>query len=316
MPTQHSTTRTSLIVLAAMVLCACGSSAGGSDAGSNAGGSTGSAGAVGGATGAGGGAAGAGGGAAGAGGGAAGAGGGAAGAGGGAAGAAGAAGAGGTTDAGMYNFACSGRPLPTAAPATITLTGRAMAAGNPSTPLSGASVNVVGPAGATLGSATSGADGTFSINLTTGGVPLDAHVRVTATGRTESNWFPAAALSADARAGDINLFDSTTITLLAGVAGITPNAMRSQVFVTLGDCDGAPLPGATVSVNPAPAVTRYISGGVPNAQAMSTTQSGTVFLGNLPSGNVTIDGQRMGVMLRSRVVASRGAIVLQVALRP
>src|SRR5206468_5512643 len=81
-------------------------------------------------------------------------------------------------DASSDPFFCLGKPLPTSASPTVTLSGVAEEIANGATKgLSGASVKAFKTGSATsVAEATSGADGTFVLKVTTGGTPLDGYV--------------------------------------------------------------------------------------------------------------------------------------------
>ena len=246
--------RLTILLVALSLVAGCSSGSGGTGGGSGGGTAGGSGGGMAGGSG-GGTAAGAGGGTAGGAGGgtAGGAGGGTAGgAGGGTAGGAGGGSAGGAGGAGgSGDLTCSGVPLPTTATATVTLTGTVIAAGISSAPLSGATVTAFTTSGTMLGTTTSATGGAFSLTVSTGGTPLDAFVKVTASQKVETDWYPAVPLVGNRSTGEINVFGSGTLTLLAGVAGITLDPNASQAFFTVDDCSGMPINGATVSSTPA-----------------------------------------------------------------
>lgn len=221
-----------------------------------------------------------------------------------------------TSDGGV-DLGCAGANLPGTAPAMLTISGTVVAPGQSSnTPLAGATVQALSAGGATLGTATSASTGTFTLNLATGGAPLDAHLEVTASGRAKTAWYPARPLVASVSGFEINSFDSSTLGLLGLVAGISVSNQRSQIFLTVRDCADAAVAGATVSSSPMAQVTRYISNGVPSSSATATDADGTAFLGNVPAGNVTLGGAYHGTMMRQRVVSSQAGIVIQAAVQP
>lgn len=121
----------------------------------------------------------------------------------------------GTNDGGAANgpFACKGDPLPTTAPATITVGGAVIDRSNGgSTPVSGAAVVVHASSGTTLGSATADAAGNFAIALATGGKPVDAYLHVAAGGLVGTYFFPAAPFAEDSSIW-INMVNGLTLDL-------------------------------------------------------------------------------------------------------
>lgn len=198
----------------------------------------------------------------------------------------------------------------------VTLTGTTVSAGTTSSPLVGATVTAFTLSGTMLATTTSTAGGAFSLTVPSGGVPVDAFLKVTASGRIETDWFPPAPLAANSATGEINLFDSSTLNLLASFAGVSLNPAASQAFFTVNDCAGAAISKATVGATPAPGKIRYIANGFPSTTATSTDKDGTALLLNVPAGNVALTANSGTTALRTRTIKSTAAVLLQISLRP
>jgi hypothetical protein len=225
----------------------------------------------------------------------------------------------GATGGGSGAFSCSGMALPTTAPAMITVSGKTVAAGSSATPTPVAGATVTALKNGTmmvLGMATSAADGSFTINVTTGGAPVDLFLHVTAMSRTDSYWWPTVPASANLMTGDINLFDSLSLFGLGGVAGIVVDNTKTQVFMDLRDCQDNTISGGTVTVSPMPEVTRYIANNSPSSTATATDSSGACFLGNLPAGDTTFGGMSGMTTLRSHHATAVAGSVMMVGVQP
>ena len=78
-----------------------------------------------------------------------------------------------------------------------------------------------------LGSATSGADGSYSITIQTNGLVVDGYLEGTASGYTDNYAYPTAPLEADAEIGP-SMVTTTDFSLLGGVAGQSPCSASSR----------------------------------------------------------------------------------------
>jgi hypothetical protein len=71
------------------------------------------------------------------------------------------------------------------------------------------------------------------------------------------------------------------------------------VLLTIQDCNGIAVTGATVSSMPAGPV-RYVEGIMPSMTATATDVTGVAVIGNLPPGTVTVTTTVDGMMFRPR----------------
>src|SRR5205807_7331466 len=104
-----------------------------------------------------------------------------------------------TAPAGPGPYDCLGQALPTTAPSAITVQGTVKSNVLAPSPLAGATVQAFQTGNATaLATATSGAQGNYSVTLSTGGTPLDGYVRVSKASYLDTYGYPPAPLAADA----------------------------------------------------------------------------------------------------------------------
>jgi hypothetical protein len=221
-----------------------------------------------------------------------------------------------TPDAGP--FACHGAPLPTTAPATVSLsgqTGQLTLTGL--TALAGVSVTALATSNnAAIGSATSDSNGDFSVTASTGGSPLDAYFRASKSGFVDAYYYPVAPFAADTSNVDFLIVTSTTLTLVADSLGVTQMAANSALVVMVVDCSGNPVSGATVSTSLGATVYYDGSGSIPSATATSTNTDGIAIVFNVPPGTITVGALSQGIAFRAHSVTARAGTLTLTRVAP
>ena len=207
-------------------------------------------------------------------------------------------------------YACLGDPLPTTAPANVTVTGIVTKGVISPAPDSGATITAYRTGNATpLGQTTSAANGSFTLNPATGGTPIDGFLQVEHTGFITTFAYPAEPLAANS-AQSVVLVTTTEFNALSFAAGVTQDAGKGFIAVVVENCDGDPVAGATVTTNPA-GTYRYNAGGVPSDSATATAADGIAYVFNVGPGDVVVQAQGGGHTLRAHTVnASTSGIVL------
>jgi hypothetical protein len=185
-------------------------------------------------------------------------------------------------------YACEGQALPTSAPSTITVSGTVAEFG--SSGVAGARVDAfkTGTAGS-IDSATTDAQGNFTMTVATGGVPLDGYVKASKTGYVDTYAYPSAPLPANT-AITLTVVTPTEFNLLAASMSVTPTAGDGALAIRPVDCTGAVVAAATVSTSP--------------ASAPHSDGSGDFFEFNLAPGTVTVTGTYQSHTFRSHPVVS------------
>jgi len=212
-------------------------------------------------------------------------------------------------------FECLGQPLPTTAPATISVSGRITQNFTSPTALRGAYIFAFRTGDTTtLAADTSDTSGAYSVSFTTGGVPVNGYIRVTDSTHLTTYAYPAVPLAAS---DTTNVFMATAseFSFLAAAAGITPVAGDGFIGVIVKDCAGTPIAGATVSSSPAGQV-RYNAGGVPSSTATSTGTDGVAYIANVTAGNDTVQATGGGHTLRQHVVNARANAITLTEIQP
>jgi hypothetical protein len=202
-------------------------------------------------------------------------------------------------DARVFNDA------PPNVPAMITIGGTAKANGqSSSSPLAGVAIKLLNRADdSMLASATSDAQGKYSMKVTTGGHVVDAYILATMSGYTDAASFPAAPFAADNAMADSNLVTTDNFNLLGLYTG--QQSGNGIIVAEILDATSMPVAGATVASSPASGGYRYSdSSGTPSSTT-STNTDGTGFLINVPVGSVSINAMKSGSTFKPHSVTAK-----------
>jgi hypothetical protein len=216
----------------------------------------------------------------------------------------------------LAGFECVGRPFPTTAPSTITVSGTVLDQSG-ATPVAGVNVIVADVSNTMIGGPViTSASGAYSIILTTPGTPLDAHVVATGTSYIQTSVWRSVPLAVDT---DVSfaMVTSGGANAVSNAVGTTYDTTKAIVSVYLTDCDNKTLAGATMTNPFAGSTQRYQSGGALPASATSTDSSGTVYFVNAPPGMATLSATlSTGGAEYARVVNPVGGEFIYSALQP
>jgi hypothetical protein len=216
-------------------------------------------------------------------------------------------------------FACHGAPLPTTAPASVSLSGStALLTAGGLSPAAGVTVTALAATNdATIATTTSDASGAFSVTASTGGTPLDAYFHATKANIIDAYYYPVAPFAADASDVDFLLVTSATFVTVQALLGVTQSASESTLVVMVQDCNGNAVAGATVSTIPANTAVYYDgSNGLPSATASSTSTDGIAIVFNVAPGTVTVGAQAPGAAFRSHTVKARAGTLTLTRVAP
>jgi hypothetical protein len=148
---------------------------------------------------------------------------------------------------------------------------------------------------------TSQGDGSFSLSLVTGGVPLAAHLTVGLAGYPPTGYFFADPLANDLAGLAVRAVSSTNLVTLYGVAGLSHTSGAGTPIVLVADCSGAPIEHATVGLSPVAARLDYLRGSLPSATASSTDATGLAIGFDVPSGTNTVSAAFLGHTLEAHI---------------
>lgn len=212
-------------------------------------------------------------------------------------------------------FECLGAPLPTTAPATVTVSGQILQNALSPTALGNAIIDAFRTGNPTaLATDTSNTPGFYSLSISTGGAPVDGYLRVTHSGQVDTYAYPSRPLFMDLMT-NVLMPTSNELAFLGAAVGVTQAAGNGFIGVVVKNCDGTALAGATVSTNP-PGTVKYNSGSTPSSTATSTSSDGVAYVFNVTAGNVTVMANASGNVLRQHVVNARANVVTLTEIQP
>ena len=223
-------------------------------------------------------------------------------------------------DARQPALGCINDPDPTTADDPITLDGSANAVGlNGATPVPGATLDVLlrnDPNGTPLTSGVTDANGTATLTVATGGVPISSFVRVTPADTYLTTELFAPAVQAASQPAPGVLLDTTTVSLLGIGAGQTQQAANGLGIVLVLDCDQLPVAGATVTP-PTGTVVYAASNGQPDPGLAATSEVGLAFVFNItPGEDLLFDAEVMGMSLQDNTVRAVANQIVSLAIAP
>jgi hypothetical protein len=217
-------------------------------------------------------------------------------------------------EAAVDPFACLGAPLPTTAPATLQIGG--LVAGVDTTPIDAVAVEAfIGTSTAASATATSAANGTFTVTLATSGTPLDGFLRATKTGFIDSFFYPPTPVAANTSQAAILLATTQTFAALTALAQVTPDPTAGTLVVDVLDCLGHPVSGAAITVLPAGTI-RYLQNMTPSTTATSTDATGLAAAFNVSAGAVMVGASVGGRTLRQHMLNVRADVVTITSVVP
>jgi hypothetical protein len=195
---------------------------------------------------------------------------------------------------------------PSNIPAMITVSGTAaQQAQSGETPLAGVAISAfkVGDESTALGTATTDAQGKYTMTLTTNNMPVDCYFKATKSGFVDSYSYPAGPLVKDYPMGDANMLDTSTYGLLVSFGG--GHSGNGVIAMGVFDASGMPIEGATVESNPASGAYKYSdASGFPTSTS-GTAADGHAFMFDVPPGNVTVNAIKSGTQFHSHQLNAR-----------
>ncbi|HEU5055161.1 MAG TPA: carboxypeptidase-like regulatory domain-containing protein [Kofleriaceae bacterium] len=215
--------------------------------------------------------------------------------------------AGAVPDAMPPDLACLGNPLPTDAANPVTLSGAVIGidVASQGEPVEGAIVELRRAANDRVldDNAPGGtpADGTYSLTGRTAGNPLVAYLHSTADEFVTTRLYPPIPVTTDVPMVPLPMFSPLVVSFLSP----DQEPDNGIIVIIVLDCSGQPIPGATVSSEPAAGEVAYADDtGVPDSGATSTGAQGLAYLLNVPAGPVVVSAQSGGEDLLAHEVES------------
>ena len=191
-------------------------------------------------------------------------------------------------------------------PATINVSGSASAIGlGGRDPVEGVVVEAYREGESTVvAMATSAADGTFTVVVQTGGVPLDGYLLAKHSPHKNTYLYPPAPLIADTNAATVLLLTSQTFDAVEALTRVTQDTAKGWIGIMVVDAANMPVAGATVSSTPA-GVVKYNASGAPSETAVMTDTDGIAFVFNVGPGTVNVSASKAGSTFRPHPLNAR-----------
>lgn len=168
-----------------------------------------------------------------------------------------------------------------------------------------------------LATTTSGADGAYSLTLTTDGTAIDGYLKGTSATRLDTYLYPPKPLTGDRMNATMLLVTSQTLGLLGTLGGVTQDPAKGFIGVRIVDASGEGVAGVTVTINPmGTARVIYAVNSLPNQNATMTDSSATVFIANTNVGEITVDASGGGVDYYEHPVNARAGVITTTAMEP
>jgi hypothetical protein len=204
-------------------------------------------------------------------------------------------------------LACLGDPAPATAPATIRIEGNLFdGAADPIAPLPGASAELRARSDdALIAAVTTGGDGAFAFDVSTGGAPVDAYLAFAVDGYLPTRMTPPHAFAADVHA-------PSAVVTAAGLdawhaqLGVTRDSERGTVLAFVWDCDENGIRGSAVATSPAGDATAHWDDDAQHWDPSPDAESnGFALTVNVPAGAVTVTAAYADATLPAATIESR-----------
>jgi hypothetical protein len=159
------------------------------------------------------------------------------------------------------------------------------------------------------------ASGKFRQSQATNGAPLSWFFHISDNGYIDTYYYPSRPLTHDVSYPSLLLLTSMDMATLASLAQITVNPGDSTALLTVNDCNGTPVAGATIATTPAGTI-RYFNGVQPSTTATATDAGGVVMVANLPPGNVMLSATAGGMAFKAVNFESVAGAIIQTEIQP
>ncbi len=208
-------------------------------------------------------------------------------------------------------------PIGRTAPDPLTVSGFAFRATTGIHQAGVAVAAMTSAAGTPIATATTDLLGNFSLSVPTGGVPIAAYFSLTKTGFLTSVSVPDQPLdhAVSMLAGFMGM--QADVDGLYSAGSTAQDTTKGTLFVTVEDCGGTTIAGATIATTPASKIV-YSSGILPSGSATATGSSGYAWALNVPVGSVQLTATAPGRTFSPHPVAilASSASFMGTAIRP
>lgn len=161
------------------------------------------------------------------------------------------------------------------------------------------------------------ADGTYALDLETGGVAIDGYFKATKDTYMTTYLYPPGLVDQDFASARVAMLKPDTFTLLTDTfCGANQQATNAAIVVIVADANNTPMAGAMIGSSPAAAKYCYNQGGYPNRSATATDTDGIAYYLDVPAGKVTVNALEAGVSFPSHALLARPGVITTTLIRP
>lgn len=151
------------------------------------------------------------------------------------------------------------------------------------------------PAGAPLATATTAADGTYTLPVATSGEPMPVYFAARKQGMATSVFVPDGPLDGDLIGLYSPILTPSSLDSLYISAGEYRKSADGTLLVLITDCSGAPVANASISISPPPPRVVYVDDtGRLKTSLVQTSAKGLVYALGLAPGTVSLTATKAG----------------------
>jgi hypothetical protein len=218
-------------------------------------------------------------------------------------------------DAQVAPFACLGQPLPAVASPQITIAGTLADRINGNALANTAVEAFFVGTPAPVFMIASDARGSFTREQASGGTPPQVVLHALPNGYLETYFYSAVPVARrlDATIQPLTAMDLVTI---GAVAQVAIDTAKVNLVISVVDCNGDPVPGASITTVPAGPI-RYFVDRAPSPTAIMTdATTGAALVANVAPGDTLINATVAGMTLRSHAITGVAGTVVQTSIQP
>jgi hypothetical protein len=159
-------------------------------------------------------------------------------------------------------------------------------------------------------SATTDAQGNYTLTVETNGTALDGFLKATKTGLLDTYLYPDKPLGEDFDGASINMVSQDTFDILAGgvFCDAAPDPAKGVIAALVFDAAQEPVAGATIDASPEPTSICYNgANGFPDNDATETAADGIGYMFNV-TGEVIVSAMGTAAYPTHKVTARAGAL--------
>lgn len=168
-----------------------------------------------------------------------------------------------------------------------------------------------------VATATTDAQGNFTMTITTGGTALQGYVKATLSGEVDAYLYPPTPVSADMSGVTVFMVTPDTLTLLSKNFCMNEQmTTKGVIAVEVLDASMAKVQGAMIASQPMAAKYCYNSGSFPSSSATMTDTDGIGYMLNVAPGTVTVSATKSGLTFQSHQLNARAGALTLTILQP